>query len=594
MRGSERDKTSLSEQDQSMSGRFKHLLEPIRDLASNWNVDIAHDLEEYLNELEMLQISLDGGNTIMNFAEAALLIQGSTCVYSRKVEYLHRLVFAVLEIITDRQQKRKDDAEEEENEPEKCFADEVQFIALDDIREAKSSAIDLVEAEDDGENVKSNQNSMLLMLSLDVDNENPDPNKDLRLSTATVHSSGALLLDSSMQGILDNKLERSLEVEKLRSEEKAFNDPNITNIAKDQTVDFDVNFDHEDEGDDDDDGYEDAAGGMEGMQGWKAEDDRKTARGHRVEEASDPWRMLVDLWSYQTRSLKLPFFHEFSKKLQLLEVEEDEYDMVDLPAAGEKPLEYEDMCGGVDDDDDGDGGWDNDFVNGEDSCPFAGNGDVGTEEGPETFSAALHKKATQEPDIEFHDDLTYEQMCKVREWQSKVEPKLQEEDKRPAFDIHSYGETVKGRVAREVKAVEEVVPFENIVHGMSRFDVCRTFLATLQLVNDGNLSITPSSRGSIDVQLLCEESKHKTMVESYMAPSIASAKKKKQKPAQGPLLDPPRMEALVEEVGGATQQSQQSTQLKQKNEDEVVEEEVEPRKKTRGRGKENARSAFAS
>eukprot|EP00960_Hanusia_phi_P047425 758402-Hanusia_phi.AAC.1 len=67
---------------------------------------------------------------------------------------------------------------------------------------------------------------------------------------------------------------------------------------------------------------------------------------------------------------------------------------------------------------------------------------------------------------------------RVRDWQSKVEPKLQEEDRRPPFDIHvrrrlsgggradkrqSYGETVKGRVAREVKAVEEMVPFENIV-----------------------------------------------------------------------------------------------------------------------------------
>ena len=38
---------------------------------------------------------------------------------------------------------------------------------------------------------------------------------------------------------------------------------------------------------------------------------------------------------------------------------------------------------------------------------------------------------------------------------------------------------------------------------------------------------------------------------------------------------------VLDEVDGATQQSQQSTQLKQKNEDEVVEEEVEPRKKTR-------------
>lgn len=55
--------------------RFKHLLEPIRDLAVNWNVDIARDLEGYLGELEVLEISLDGGSNLLNFAEAALLIQ---------------------------------------------------------------------------------------------------------------------------------------------------------------------------------------------------------------------------------------------------------------------------------------------------------------------------------------------------------------------------------------------------------------------------------------------------------------------------------------------------------------------------------------
>ncbi len=50
-----------------------------RDLALNWNVDIAQDLENYLNELELVHISFDGGETKMNFAEAALLIQGSAC-----------------------------------------------------------------------------------------------------------------------------------------------------------------------------------------------------------------------------------------------------------------------------------------------------------------------------------------------------------------------------------------------------------------------------------------------------------------------------------------------------------------------------------
>eukprot|EP00960_Hanusia_phi_P047427 758402-Hanusia_phi.AAC.3 len=105
-----------------------------------------------------------------------------------------------------------------------------------------------------------------------------------------------------------------------------------------------------------------------------------TTRKPNVAKLSRNHTPSVDFWSYQTRSLKLPFFHEFSKafveernrmlalklkstreprasnhlrslssavfssasrassevtqKLELLEAEEDEYDIVDLPAAG--------------------------------------------------------------------------------------------------------------------------------------------------------------------------------------------------------------------------------------------------------------------
>ena len=80
--------------------KYKELIQPIRDLAANWDVDIAENLKEYLEDLEGLRISFDGGNTNLNFAEAALLIQGSTNVYSKKVEYLHRLVLESLEHMT--------------------------------------------------------------------------------------------------------------------------------------------------------------------------------------------------------------------------------------------------------------------------------------------------------------------------------------------------------------------------------------------------------------------------------------------------------------------------------------------------------------
>lgn len=50
-----------------------------RDLAQNWDVDIASSLEDYLEDLEDITITLGGGASKVNFAEAALLIQVRRC-----------------------------------------------------------------------------------------------------------------------------------------------------------------------------------------------------------------------------------------------------------------------------------------------------------------------------------------------------------------------------------------------------------------------------------------------------------------------------------------------------------------------------------
>ncbi|KAG7360367.1 condensin II complex subunit CAP-H2 or CNDH2 [Nitzschia inconspicua] len=92
-------------------------LQPIRDLSRNWDVDIASCLEEYLQELTGLTSAVgsneqngimrtddphDGSSTSTNngppnFAHAALILQNSSHVYSRKVEYLHSLVYKALQ-----------------------------------------------------------------------------------------------------------------------------------------------------------------------------------------------------------------------------------------------------------------------------------------------------------------------------------------------------------------------------------------------------------------------------------------------------------------------------------------------------------------
>ena len=54
-------------------GRWAHLLQPIRELSANWDVDIAADLGDYLSALERIEFTFDGGHTSLNFAEGARL-----------------------------------------------------------------------------------------------------------------------------------------------------------------------------------------------------------------------------------------------------------------------------------------------------------------------------------------------------------------------------------------------------------------------------------------------------------------------------------------------------------------------------------------
>uniref|UniRef100_A0A671MNN1 Condensin-2 complex subunit H2 n=2 Tax=Sinocyclocheilus anshuiensis TaxID=1608454 RepID=A0A671MNN1_9TELE len=119
----------------SAETRYAHLLQPLRDLTKNWDIDLASQLGEYLEELDQMTISFDGGKTMMNFAEAALLIQGSTCIYGRKVELLHTLVFQTLDYISNKNKKRNkqgssSDGNHEDatsgNEDDDCEFDEIE------------------------------------------------------------------------------------------------------------------------------------------------------------------------------------------------------------------------------------------------------------------------------------------------------------------------------------------------------------------------------------------------------------------------------------------------------------------------------------
>ncbi|KAH3768059.1 Condensin-2 complex subunit H2 [Pelomyxa schiedti] len=183
------------------TGKYIHLLQPLRELADNWSIDIAHELEEYLEELETITFTFEGGTEVFNFAEAALVIQNSASVYSKKVESLMELVVQALSCI---QKKPKAAHKKEEEEVE----EETQFLSLDDIPEATN--IDLKDSDDnlnDPSQASVIRNPILLHLKLctgtsAVSGRTEDAAGgsnlgDFQMCGLMMHQTGALVLDDT-------------------------------------------------------------------------------------------------------------------------------------------------------------------------------------------------------------------------------------------------------------------------------------------------------------------------------------------------------------------------------------------------------------
>ncbi|PIK40593.1 putative condensin-2 complex subunit H2 isoform X3 [Apostichopus japonicus] len=202
--------------------RFGHLLQPIRDLTKNWQVDIATQLEDYLTEIEVVRISFDGGATSMNFAEAALLIQGSTCIYSKKVEFLYALVFQTLDVLASKkkmQQAVSVDAEGRDADVTFAFdKSRAAFLTLDDIPQAKNVNIKGTAKDNIDKSIAVILRTPLSVGKMDeLDRGTPLLNarsetvgfaKDFKLNTVFFHGSGVLLQEPVHYSVLEQSLLR--------------------------------------------------------------------------------------------------------------------------------------------------------------------------------------------------------------------------------------------------------------------------------------------------------------------------------------------------------------------------------------------------
>ncbi|XP_027525684.1 LOW QUALITY PROTEIN: condensin-2 complex subunit H2 [Corapipo altera] len=192
---------------EEVESRFLHLLQPIRDLTKNWEVDVAAQLGEYLEELDQICISFDNGKTTMNFTEAALLIQGSACIYSRKVEYLYMLVCQALDCISNKKRERLPTSlRPDGRDDDATFTDmQEQFLSLDDIKDTSQASVDMSRNQQPSAVNVVPLTPMSLVPPEEMEKkENPllsrkgevlASRKDFRMNTCTPHATGAFLLE---------------------------------------------------------------------------------------------------------------------------------------------------------------------------------------------------------------------------------------------------------------------------------------------------------------------------------------------------------------------------------------------------------------
>ena len=83
---------------------------------------------------------------------------------------------------------------------------------------------------------------------------------------------------------------------------------------------------------------------------------------------------------------------------------------------------------------------------------------------------------------------------KVAKWHEMIGPRLENLEKRKAFDIHAYG----SQVIRECEASQKAeVPFREVIKGQKKEEISRFFLSTLMLANTGNVDISTSDDGDL-------------------------------------------------------------------------------------------------
>lgn len=108
--------------------RYGFLLQPIKDLAANWNVDIGKYLDQFLESVKAVQMEQLEKGRRFNFNEAAMILQSTTSTYDKKVEFVYQIAVGAFDNLEKKKKSKKDkknDGDAEDGgQDEACFADD--------------------------------------------------------------------------------------------------------------------------------------------------------------------------------------------------------------------------------------------------------------------------------------------------------------------------------------------------------------------------------------------------------------------------------------------------------------------------------------
>ncbi|XP_061839542.1 condensin-2 complex subunit H2 [Nerophis lumbriciformis] len=508
--------------------RYAHLMKPIRELTDNWDVDVASELNDYLEELDEMCITFDG-KTRLNFAEAALLIQGSASIYSKKVELLYSLVYQTLEYISDRSKKRRKQAEAcgEADSGAEAFEDEFSPLDID--------MTNNVDKDDCGALVKVTPLPPESLIALDGSHKHKLPlisvkgdvlcsQKDfwinrffpglqdmILLAQCPISSSslsdqdlqppasgGADMTDAAEESflpvndVMEQDAEEHVERQQAPSEGRVLR-------QRQQVVDEEAELPavtawtlHDPYAELDKvgekafklgkcyavpDGLEDGgkrkrkrAAPLQDFCAWFKQSydpaDPKLKKGPTFTDLNYVYfsSLKTKLTSHRRLNRKQGVFVSDEELTRNL-LQREEAEPVEGIVGAEDSCEYDHLPADFEADEDGVPGAHTDQLTYEDLVKLRVDQLVLYCQGGYTQETALSRR--------------------IEDWEEKIQPELARQEQRPPFDIHEYGD----RIVAALHPVGVRRAFSSVVSGLDNVEVCKFLLASLQLANDYTVGI---------------------------------------------------------------------------------------------------------